>query len=181
MNAKKKKQIVAVICISVVVIFAFGGLYFSLKSKDKASRLQYFFHQTQWKNIDFTKNKYDMFIAPSFDDSVKDDIIAASKDAGIKNPILPHDADQIPEGTEYYFAVVQEDIDPETAYELRFFVLANQSNPEQVYSIWISAVPLVHLEKDVFENENKEFIFSVNDSPESVRRAMIKYFEHNRK
>lgn len=176
----KKKHVILLVCAGILIIVSCTllGLYFRTESKSK-SVMRQFFNQPQWKDIDFSKSKYKMNIAPSLSDAVYEDIVSASKAAGISDPILPQDADRIPDGAKYYFNVTQDNIDEKTAYESRFYALADESNPNIIYSIWISAVPLEYRENIGFEITQKEFIFSVNDDPASIRKAMIDYFSNS--
>ena len=184
----KKKHVILLVCAGALVLASctLFGLHLRLESKSQ-SVMRQFFHQPQWKDIDFSKNKYKMdkvpsCIAPSLSDAVYEDIVSVSKEAGISNPILPQDFDRLPDSAKYHFAVIQEEIDKKRVYELRFFVLADDSDPNIIYSIWISAVPLVYeenIESRFFGNTGKEFIFSVNDDPATIRKAMIDYFSNN--
>lgn len=176
----KKKHVILLVCVGIFLLVscALLGLYLSSESKNK-SVMRQFFHQPQWKDIDFSKSKYKMSIAPSLSDTVYEDIVSASEAAGISDPILPQDADRIPNGAKHYFKVIQEEIDKKAAYELRFYVLADESDPNIIYSIWISAVPLEYHENTGFRNMQKEFIFSVNDTPASIRKTMIEYFSNS--
>ena len=181
----KKKYVILLVCAGLFVL-ASCTLYHRSKSKSQ-NVMRQFFHQPQWKDIDFSKNKYNMdkvpsCISPSLSDAVYEDIVSASKEAGISDPILPQDFDRLPDGAKYHFAVIQEEIDKKRVYELRFFVLADDSDPNIIYSIWISAVPLVYeenIESRFFGNTGKEFIFSVNDDPATIRKTMIDYFSNN--
>lgn len=176
----KKKHMILLVCAS---LFVLASCTVYLRSEGKSNKvMRQFFHQPQLKDIYFSKNKYKMNIAPSFGDTAYEDIVSASKEAGISDPILPQDIDRLPDGAKYHFAMIQEEIDKKRVYELRFFVLADDSDPNIIYSTWISTAPLVYKENtksEFFGNTGKEFIFSVNDDPATIRKAMIDYFSNN--
>ena len=176
----KKKHVILLVCAGIIIFVSCTLPGLQLRSENKSkSVMQQFFHQPQWKDIDFSKSKYKMNIAPSLSDAVYEDIVSASKAAGISEPILPQDADRIPDGAKYYFKAIQEEIDEKTAYEVRFCVLADESDPNIIYSIWISAVPLEYRENIGFRIVQKEFIFSANDDPASIRKVIIDYFSNS--
>lgn len=139
--------------------------------------LQSLFYQPQWEQYDFSKRVLPMMnIAPYFSDASPPSIIAASKDAGITSPILPTYPEALPETAVYYFAVFRETLDTRHGYELRFYAFADREDLTKIYSIWITAIPFAPLDGSVHLLEKQEFIYSVNDSPQSILEDMQAYF-----
>lgn len=171
---KKHTAILSITALIAVFIMLFI-IPWRLYPDRNARALQSLFHQPQWEQYDFSKRVLPMMnIAPYFSDASPPSIIAASKDAGVISPILP--ADDLPETAAYYFAVFRETLDPRHGYELRFYAFADRKDLTKIYSIWITAIPFSSSDGSMHLLEKQEFIYSVNDSPQSIREDMKAYF-----
>jgi hypothetical protein len=173
----RKKRIAYFFCflIIIVVLIVIARLFGATDRDAKA--LGQMFYQPQWKSFDFSKRISSMNIAPSLSGTSYDEIIAASVDAGIVSPILPQDAiENAPDGAKYYYAVFQENLSEKHTYEARFFALADERDPDRIFSIWVSALPLERDGQNGLRRAEKEFIFSVNDTPQMIRDCMSDYF-----
>lgn len=153
----------------------------SNKSKSENSiKLRQLFSQPQWKEIPVQNGISKWSMKPLLDDSKpqKEAARAASKHAGIEHPVLPYFDQDPPDPKAFYFhAQLHYSLTETLGYELRFVAFANYDTL-QAYSIWVSAVP------QRFDGNNwinmpdqKEFIYSVNDSPEKIKEEMEQYFQ----
>lgn len=134
----------------------------------------------QWKSIHFSNKIYDGNIAPSISEEMKEDeIIEASRAAGIENPILPN-PDDIPKGARFYSAALGQGLDDGSWYQLRFYLLIDEENIDKLYSIWIAAVPSETSKQNGFTPAKDEFIYSVLDTPEQIKEDMEEYFEQKK-
>ena len=174
------KKSIPIIVILILVLAAIAFLLFRVFSEDtEASALRKLFYPPQWEEFDFKKREKSAHnapfsIAPSLSDSnVYEAIKAASVDAGITSLVLPQDFDRIPAQSKYFSAVFKEILSPQNTYAVRFFALADEKDLNQVYSIWISVIPL---DANGQNDGRTEFIFSINDTPQKIRDYMSAYF-----
>ena len=172
------KKVVPLIIIVFIVIAGILSYQIFFVDSD-ANALKHLFYPPQWENFDFSKREKSTHnspfsIAPSLSGAdVYEAIRVASIEAGIASPVLPHDVDRIPTGSKYFFAVFREALNTQNTYHVRFFALADEHNLDQVYSMWISVVPL---DENGQNDGSTEFIFSINDTPQMIRDCMKAFY-----
>lgn len=168
----KRKAFFTAACILILGIVIGVVVYSSLKpSIDNLHAIKQLFNQEQWSSIRFESV---MGFSPGKKESY-DEIVAACKDLGITDPILPQD-DNHPAGSKYFCAVADQSVSDTQRYQLVFCALADEKDFSKVYSIWIAAMPMEQTENGSYANIGKEYIFSVNSTPDEISAAMAKYF-----
>lgn len=178
---KKKIIYLCSILLILVVFLLFGYGYLSKHKSTMESKtiemMEYYFHQPQWKRIHFSNKLYDGNIAPSISKEMKEDeVIEASRAAGIENPVLPVPED-IPEGAQFYSAALGQGLEDGSWYQLRFYLLADEEEKDKLYSIWVAAVPSETSRQNGFTPTGDEFIYSVLDTPDKIKEDMAEYFK----
>ncbi|MDP4117502.1 MAG: hypothetical protein Q8903_15315, partial [Bacteroidota bacterium] len=178
---RKTFQIVAILIL--IAAFVTAG-YFWYDATDpkrqEAVKMGKMFNQPQWSTIDFKKGVTIWSMRPLLDDSKQQLELArnASKQAGVANPILPYfDPDPDNPNAKYFYAKYKRNLSESLGYELRFIAFADE-NTLSLYSIWVSAIPQTIDDNNNYVNvpEQKEFIYSIDATPEGIENDMKQYF-----
>lgn len=182
-----KYRIAAIIFLCLILAVVGSAIYvnkkmYLTKLDNEAEKMQKLFNQPQWRNINFQEGISEWSMRPFLGGNDKQKIekaTVASREAGIKQPIIPYFGPKPQNPNAYYFhAQFKRPLSDSLGYELRFIAYADYETLDPVYSIWISAIPQVIDEYKNYINmpEQKEFIYSVYSNPTIIENEMKQYF-----